>query len=199
MLSILVLIKDEENSVPAWLGTVWWSDNVHLLDSYSTDQTVEIAIAAGAHVCQMLFDSCAGQHNWALRSIPFKYPWVFYFDAHERVTTGLRDSIYWQQYEIRQLRRMPHSTTRFLPRHLAQTRAIVAVLQAALRPEKMRYERIVHPVSIPRRPVGGYLDNCLAAKGLPIGLPGTTPTARWSRNNSSPIAGSSLLQPAQSS
>ena len=61
-----------------------------VLDSFSTDRTVEIARAAGARVFQRAFDDFAGQRNHALDHVEFRHPWVFHLDADERFTDSLR-------------------------------------------------------------------------------------------------------------
>src|ERR1700730_10970164 len=89
MISVLILTKNEEQDLPGCLESVRWSDDVHVFDSYSTDETLEIAKAAGAHVTQRQFDNWSAHQNWGLANIPFRHPWVFYLDADERVTPEL--------------------------------------------------------------------------------------------------------------
>lgn len=82
--SILILTKNEEQDLPGCLQSVAWSDDVHVLDSGSTDKTVEIAASFGAHVSTRPFDGYAKQRNFGLK-LPFKHEWVFILDADERV------------------------------------------------------------------------------------------------------------------
>ena len=89
MISILILTRNEEGDLPACLASVAWSDDVHVFDSFSTDATVEIARAAGAHVLQRVFDNYAAHRNAALETISFRHPWIFILDADERPTPGL--------------------------------------------------------------------------------------------------------------
>lgn len=86
--SVLILTKDEEQDLPGCLNSVAWSDDVFVLDSFSTDRTVEIAKAAGARVVERRFDGYASQRNAGL-DLPFKHPWVFVLDADERPSEGL--------------------------------------------------------------------------------------------------------------
>ena len=88
MVSVLILTKDEERDLPAALASVAWSDDVHVLDSYSTDATTAIAEAAGAHVTQRRFDDYATHRNFAF-TLPYKYPWLLILDADERVPPAL--------------------------------------------------------------------------------------------------------------
>src|SRR6185436_5695844 len=84
--SVLILTLNEEDNLPKCLASVSWCDDIVVLDSFSTDRTVEIARAAGARVIQRPFDNWAAHQNWALENIQFKHPWVYYSDADEIVT-----------------------------------------------------------------------------------------------------------------
>jgi glycosyltransferase involved in cell wall biosynthesis len=89
MVSILILTKNEEEDLPECLASVAWSDDVHVFDSVSTDQTVAIAEGCGARVKQRVFDNYASHRNAALLGCPFRHEWVFILDADERVTPAL--------------------------------------------------------------------------------------------------------------
>ena len=52
MISVLILTKNEERDLPGALASVAWSDDIHVVDSHSTDRTVEIAKEFGA--CQAI-------------------------------------------------------------------------------------------------------------------------------------------------
>lgn len=91
--SILLLTLNEERNLRACLESVSRFNDVVVLDSYSSDRTVELAAASGARVVQRTFDNWAAHQNWALENIAFKHPWVFYLDADERMTTELADEI----------------------------------------------------------------------------------------------------------
>jgi glycosyltransferase involved in cell wall biosynthesis len=87
-ISVLILTKNEERDLPGALASVAWADDIHVFDSQSTDATVEIARAAGAHVHARAFDDYATHRNAAF-ALPFKHPWVFLLDADERPTSEL--------------------------------------------------------------------------------------------------------------
>ena len=89
MISVLILTRNEQQDLPACLDSVSFSDDVHVFDSTSTDNTCNIARARGAHVTQRPFDSYAKQRNAALRNLPFKHEWLFILDADERPTPEL--------------------------------------------------------------------------------------------------------------
>lgn len=88
MISVLILTKNEEQDLPGCLASVGWSDDVHILDSESTDRTCEIAVAAGAKVTVRRFDGYASQRNAGL-ALPFRHEWVLVLDADERPTPEL--------------------------------------------------------------------------------------------------------------
>ena len=90
MFSILILTLNEEQNLPECIASVKWCDDVVVLDSLSTDRTVELAKAAGVRLYQRRFDDFASQRNYALDQVPFKHPWVFHLDADERFTEPLR-------------------------------------------------------------------------------------------------------------
>jgi glycosyltransferase involved in cell wall biosynthesis len=66
---------------------------VWVVDSYSTDRTVEIARDARVNVVQHAFEGYAQQKNWALENLPFRGEWVLILDADERVPPELAAEI----------------------------------------------------------------------------------------------------------
>lgn len=92
MISVLILTRNEEANLVTCLESVKWSDDIVVFDSFSTDQTVEIARAAGARVIQRAFDNERNHRTASLR-VSFKYPWVYNPDADEITPPELRDEI----------------------------------------------------------------------------------------------------------
>jgi glycosyltransferase involved in cell wall biosynthesis len=93
MISVMIPTLNEEMNLPACLGSVRWCDDIVVLDSCSTDRTVEIAEAAGARVFRTRMDSESDRQNWALKNIDFKHPWLYHCDADEIVTQELQDEM----------------------------------------------------------------------------------------------------------
>jgi len=89
LFSVLILTLNEEKDLPRCLASVRDCDDIVVLDSGSTDRTIELARAAGARVFHRNFDNFAGQRNYAQRSIPFRHPWIFHLDADEAMTGEL--------------------------------------------------------------------------------------------------------------
>ena len=152
MISVLILTKNEEQDLSACLESVRWSDDVHVYDSFSTDRTLEKARAAGAQITQRHFDDWSAHQNWGLSNIPFRYSWVLYLDADERVTQELAGNILQavgnpgDKVAFR-VRRRDFWEERWLTHVVASS-----YYMRLFRPEKMRYERLVNPVSIPDGP-----------------------------------------------
>ncbi len=86
MISVIILTKNEEKDLPGCLGSITWCDDVHVLDSGSTDATVTIAESHGASVSVNPFESFGKQRNWAIDHIHTKYDWILFLDADEHVT-----------------------------------------------------------------------------------------------------------------
>lgn len=177
MISVLVLTKNEAANIAECLASVAWSDDIHVLDSFSTDQTPELATAFGAKVTQRVFDNWSSHQNWALQNLPFRHPWVFYLDADERVTPDLRASLLHTVTTDSGLAEKPATSPvafkiqrrDFLHgtwlRHV-QTSAFYLRL---FRPESIRYERLVNPVALVDGEIAqlsGYLDHFPFSKGI---------------------------------
>lgn len=92
-LSILVLTLNEEPNVAGCLDSVAWCDDVVVLDSFSSDRTVALAREKGVRVVQREFDNYAGQRNFGLTQVNYKYPWVLMLDADERVPPDLHQEM----------------------------------------------------------------------------------------------------------
>jgi glycosyltransferase involved in cell wall biosynthesis len=170
MISILILTKNEQQDLPGCLASVSWSDDVHVFDSFSTDRTVEIAEAAGAQVIQRKFDNWSAHQNWGLANITFKHPWVLYIDADERVSEGLQAAALDAAKPG-----APESAFRIQRRDFFSDGTWLKHAQISpyyvrlFRPSKIRYERLVNPVSIvdgPTSDIGGYLDHYPFSKGV---------------------------------
>jgi glycosyltransferase involved in cell wall biosynthesis len=169
MISILVLTLNEENNLPGCLDSVRWSDDIHVLDSYSSDKTTEIAKNYGARVWFRKFDSFSQHQNWALANIDFKHPWVFYFDADERVSQELAEAM--QLAVTRPGENVAFRVQRrdfFLNTWLKHVQ-MTSYYDRLFQPEKMRYERLGHCISKPDGPVSivnGFLDHYPFSKGI---------------------------------
>jgi len=82
--SLIVPIKNEADNLLRCLQSVHWADEIFVVDSQSTDGSIEIAREQGAHVVQFHFNGTwPKKKNWALGNLPFRNEWVFILDADE--------------------------------------------------------------------------------------------------------------------
>jgi len=70
-----------------------WAQEVFLVDSYSQDATVDIALRHGVHVVQRRFRGFGDQWNFALRELPITAPWTMKLDPDERLSDALKQEI----------------------------------------------------------------------------------------------------------
>src|SRR5689334_10522861 len=88
--SVVILTFNSEATIGATLQSACAiSDDVHVVDSFSTDRTLEIAKQAGAIVIQHPFENYGAQRNWAIDTLNFKHDWQLHLDADERLSPEL--------------------------------------------------------------------------------------------------------------
>lgn len=93
-LTVVILTKNEERHIARAIGSVAGvADRVFVIDSGSTDRTIDIARAAGAEVLHNAWVNHATQFNWALEQLPADTGWVFRLDADEIVSETLTSEI----------------------------------------------------------------------------------------------------------
>jgi len=92
-LTVIILTLNEERNLPYSLrSVVGWAREVIVLDSGSTDRTVEIGAELGARVEHHPFEGYASQRNFAL-DLDLETEWVLFLDADEILTPALKDEI----------------------------------------------------------------------------------------------------------
>ncbi len=91
--SILILTYNEEVNIARCLDSLVWCDDIVVIDSGSTDQTVAIAERAGARILTRKFDNFAEQRNFGLEHGKFKHEWVLHLDADEVVTSEFQAAL----------------------------------------------------------------------------------------------------------
>ena len=65
------------------------SDDLHVVDSFSSDDTVALSERHGAQVVQHAFEQYGAQRNWAIDNLVLRYAWQLHLDADERLTPEL--------------------------------------------------------------------------------------------------------------
>lgn len=93
-LTIIILTKNEEQNLKKCITSFKnVASKVVIVDSFSTDKTVEVAESLGAEVYKHPFKSHAEQFNWALDNISIQTEWVMKVDADEEFTPELAEEI----------------------------------------------------------------------------------------------------------
>ncbi|MBB2969604.1 glycosyltransferase family 2 protein [Mesorhizobium sp. RMAD-H1] len=155
-ISVLIMTLNEEVNLPACLASLSWSDDIVILDSFSTDRTAEIARAAGARVYQRAYDTEDRQRMYGLTEIEFKYPWVYTPDADEITPPDLRD-------EMLAIARDPtrpeaffkaRYKNMFMGRWIRRSSLYPTWITRLVRPDRVRFERSVHSRCIGEGPTG---------------------------------------------
>ena len=94
MISVLIPARNEKANIVACIQSVLWADEIVVVDSGSTDGTIELAEQNGAAVVQFKWNGkFPKKKNWALENVPWKNPWVLILDADERITPELAAEI----------------------------------------------------------------------------------------------------------
>ena len=89
MFSIYILTYNEEIDIADCIKSALFSDDIIVVDSFSSDRTVEIASRYPVRVVQHQFISHGKQRTWMLESIETKHEWVYILEADERMTAEL--------------------------------------------------------------------------------------------------------------
>lgn len=92
--SVVILTFNSAGSVSATLERATaLSDDVLVVDSFSSDSTVSIAESLGAKVVTHAFENYSAQRNWAIDCLPLRYPWQLHLDADEWMSDDLIQAI----------------------------------------------------------------------------------------------------------
>ena len=93
-IAVVILAYNESLHLPRVLDHVRpFAREIFVIDSFSTDETVELARVGGAHVLQHPFQNYARQFEWALENAPITADWVMRLDADEIIEPDLAEEI----------------------------------------------------------------------------------------------------------
>ena len=159
MISVLILTLNEEQNLSDCLKSVAWCEDVVVLDSLSSDRSVEIARQAGARVVQRRFDNWAAHQNWAMENIAFRNNWVFYLDADERMTPELQREIEGIAVDPTETRVAFYCGRKnyFMGKWIKHAMPPGSIMRF-FRPGLVRFERLVNPTPVVQG-AHGYLKN----------------------------------------
>lgn len=89
-ISVIILTFNEELHIRRCIDNARkFAKEIFVVDSYSTDKTVEIATAMGAKVYRNIWVNHSRQFNWALANLPITTEWVWRMDADEYLSDSL--------------------------------------------------------------------------------------------------------------
>jgi glycosyltransferase involved in cell wall biosynthesis len=90
-LTAIIPVGNEEHNIEGVLKSVSFADEVMVVDSFSTDNTVELAKKYTNFIIQREYNYSASQKNWAIPQA--SHEWILIIDADERVTPELQKEI----------------------------------------------------------------------------------------------------------
>ena len=94
MLTAIILTYNEEQHIARCINSIKdFVDEIYVIDSFSTDNTVEISKRLGAKVFQNPWKNYATQFNWALKNCNIKTDWVWRIDADEYANEKLIENL----------------------------------------------------------------------------------------------------------
>jgi glycosyltransferase involved in cell wall biosynthesis len=93
-LSVIIPVRNEAKNLPRCLQALADVAEIYVIDSQSTDETVEIARAHGANVVQFHYQGgWPKKRQWAMNTLPFAFDWILLLDADEILTPELAQEI----------------------------------------------------------------------------------------------------------
>jgi glycosyltransferase involved in cell wall biosynthesis len=92
--AVVMIALNEAHNMEAVLENLkGWAQEIFLVDSYSSDGTVDIALRHGVQVVQRAFRGFGDQWNFALSKLPITAPWTMKLDPDERLSEELKREI----------------------------------------------------------------------------------------------------------
>ena len=91
-ISALAITLNEAHNIEAYIESLWFADEIIIVDSFSSDGTVELASKYdNVKLLQRTFDNFSAQKNFALSQAT--HQWITFFDPDEQVTQALAEEI----------------------------------------------------------------------------------------------------------
>jgi glycosyltransferase involved in cell wall biosynthesis len=92
--TVIVPVRNEAKNLPRCLQALRSVGEVYVIDSQSTDDTVEIARSNGATVVQFHYQGgWPKKRQWAMNTLPIAYDWILLLDADEVLTPEVAEEI----------------------------------------------------------------------------------------------------------
>ena len=90
-LTAIIPTGNEEHNIVDAIKSVAFADEIMVVDSFSSDKTIELATPLADTILKRKFEYPASQKNWAIPQA--KHAWIFLLDADERVTYKLKKEV----------------------------------------------------------------------------------------------------------
>jgi glycosyltransferase involved in cell wall biosynthesis len=92
--SVIIPVRNEERNLPRCLESLRGAGEINVVDSGSTDETVDIARSFGAKVVQFHYSGgWPKKRQWAMNTLHLAYDWILLLDADEILTPELAEEI----------------------------------------------------------------------------------------------------------
>ena len=89
-ITVVILTYNEEKHIERCIESIKkYSNNIYIIDSYSTDNTIKFCKSLNVNILQNKFINQSKQFNWALDNIDFKTEWILRLDADEYLEDNL--------------------------------------------------------------------------------------------------------------
>ncbi len=167
MIDVIIITHNEAINLPHCLQALQgWTNKVFVIDSGSTDRTLDIARSFGADVVHHDWPGYAEQKNWAMENMPFESPWLLIVDADEVITPKLRDQMVEladkPADDVPEIGFFINRLTYFLDRPIRHCGYYPSWNMRFFKRDKGRYEdRLVHEHIIIDDPIGKIKDPML--------------------------------------
>lgn len=95
LVTVVILTHNEEKNIVECLHSViGFAEEIFVVDSGSTDQTLSLLKQYDVHVVHHPFENYSQQRNWALANLAIQTNWVFNLDADQRLSDELKREIH---------------------------------------------------------------------------------------------------------
>lgn len=91
--TITITLNEEKNIGKCLESVSGWANEIYVVDSYSDDQTVEIAKEYTDEIHSLEEGHWADIRNWAINELPIESEWVLFLDADEEIPQDLQREI----------------------------------------------------------------------------------------------------------
>ena len=92
--SVIIPVRNEARNLPRCLAALRGIDDIYVIDSQSTDESIEVARAHGVKAVQFHYQGgWPKKRQWAMETLPLRYDWVLLLDADEILTPELVEEI----------------------------------------------------------------------------------------------------------